>query len=242
MPACAAVELRCVQSYKEDRVSSADDLDQDLRELYAAERALPPVLDSAARSRVLAAVGHATAATTGYSLATVIVASIASAVVGAGIAVGVMVARGDRAAPTPPDASVVAPVDAAVVVPVDAPSVAPADAAPRAPVAPLAPETRRRAVDAGVAAPAGDLTAGERNLIDRARAALARDRAHEAMVALMQHERAYADGTMREDREYLVIVALLAQGKRDLAATRAAAYRARYPRGTYLDAIARALE
>lgn len=230
-------------------MSSADDLDDDMRELFAAERALPPVLDSAARSRVLAAVGQATTAAAGFSLATVIVASIASAFVGAGIAIGVMVARADRATP-PPDGSVIAPVDAPVerievdagVALVDAVPVVPVDAPPRVPAGPAAPARQRRAVDAGVAASAGDLTAGERNLIDRARAALARSRSHEAMVALMQHERAYTDGAMREDREYLVILALLAQGKRDLASTRAAAYLARYPQGTYVDAIARALE
>ena len=47
---------------------------------------------------------------------------------------------------------------------------------------------------------------------------------------------------MREEREYLMIVALVAQGKRELASTRADQYRRSYPRGAYLGAIASLFE
>jgi hypothetical protein len=86
-----------------------------------------------------------------------------------------------------------------------------------------------------------DRTTDERNLIDRARSALARGKPHDALLALMQHERSFADGALREDREFLIIRALVAQDKRDLAKARADIYKRDHPRGSYLDAIDRLL-
>jgi hypothetical protein len=229
--------------------SPTNELPEDLRAIYDAERALPAVLPAEARARILDAVAHAVpVAAAGFSLVTVIAASLISAVIGAAIAVSVISLRGnDAVAPT------AATIDAAPSHDMSAdaaPFVEAADAAPvveaadAAPVldAPPAVRASRHREDAGsVATEAPDTTTAERNLIDRARSALSRGKAHEAMIALMEHERTYAAGTMLEEREYLIIVALLAQNKRDVATTRAASYRRNFPRGSYLDAITRVL-
>ncbi len=85
-------------------------------------------------------------------------------------------------------------------------------------------------------------SAEERALIDRARAALHRGEAHEALVALMSHERRFVDGELTEERERLIIEALVVEGRRDQARARIDAYLARQPHGIHRAALERLAE
>jgi hypothetical protein len=85
-------------------------------------------------------------------------------------------------------------------------------------------------------------TAEERALIDRARAALRRGEPHEALVALMSHERRFVDGELTEERERLIIEALVVEGRGDQARARIDAYLARRPHGIHRAALERLAE
>ncbi len=87
---------------------------------------------------------------------------------------------------------------------------------------------------------AGDL-AKEQVLLDTARAALARGRADDALVAVASHATQFPQGRLVEDREAVAVQALAAAGRLDEARARAKAFRARYPRSIYLKAIERSL-
>jgi len=82
----------------------------------------------------------------------------------------------------------------------------------------------------------------ERQLIDGARVALRRGRAHDALVFLMSHERQFPAGDLTEERERLAIEALLAQGRRALAEQRAQRFHRRYPRSGYWSQIEQLLQ
>jgi hypothetical protein len=142
-----------------------------------------------------------------------------------------------------------APIDEGLAA--DAPVLAsaddtPADVAPRVAETPPAPPTRagadtaRReiAAPAPTAAPPSD---NESTLIDEARIALRRDRPHDALVALMQHEREHPDGLLAEERDRLIIEGLIARGRIEPARRRARAFLAAHPESAHRDAIARML-
>ncbi|MCC7542948.1 MAG: hypothetical protein IT379_42425 [Deltaproteobacteria bacterium] len=77
----------------------------------------------------------------------------------------------------------------------------------------------------------------ERALIERARAALSRDRPAHALDALTQHERRFPRGQMREEREALRIHALRASGQEAAATERARTFRRDHPESLMLPAI-----
>jgi hypothetical protein len=98
------------------------------------------------------------------------------------------------------------------------------------PAASVAPSTAR-------SAPAGVGLAGERTLLERARAALARDDADAALAALDEHARSFPHGALAEERELLAVRALTAAARTPEARARAARFRHAYPNSVYLDAV-----
>jgi hypothetical protein len=88
---------------------------------------------------------------------------------------------------------------------------------------------------------ATDRLADERRLLDRARSALARHDASEALAALRSHERAFPRGQLVEEREGMRVQALVLA--HDFGSARAAGERFHkvYGRSVFLPAVDRAL-
>ncbi len=100
-----------------------------------------------------------------------------------------------------------------------------------------ASNSARKATDA----PTMDLAA-ELEMIDAARAAVAKRQNAEALQKLAQHEARFPNGQLAQQRDRLRIQALVAMGDRDQARARAATFRKQYPNGLLLPAVERALE
>jgi hypothetical protein len=109
-----------------------------------------------------------------------------------------------------------------------------------------APEPRKGSGSAPEEAPAlrerDRELAAERALLEKARTALARQVPAAALEALSEHERRFADGQLREEREGLEVLALFAAGNVERARTRVIEFRARYPQSVLLRAIRSAEE
>lgn len=84
--------------------------------------------------------------------------------------------------------------------------------------------------------------AAERRLLDAARAALVGDDASTGMSKLTQHARLYLHGALAEEREALMVDALVAKGNYQEARRRANAFRVRYPRSLFAPSVAAALQ
>jgi hypothetical protein len=117
-----------------------------------------------------------------------------------------------------------------------------------APIPPTRAVSRRsRSTDASVVqAPAvmpsaAIVVESESTIIDQARVALRRNMPHEALLALMRHEREYASGPLAEERERLIIEALVAQGRIEIARRRARDFFQHYPESVHRTAIERTL-
>ncbi|MEZ4251855.1 MAG: hypothetical protein R3B99_26895 [Polyangiales bacterium] len=183
------------------------------------------------------------------STKTLVWVAVMSGVAGAVVGATTMWAVTKPEAPPPLEAST---VDEAVVVPapelVDAalldevPVEAPSDETPVLPSRVERPETTRmRGSEARPEEPTVDhastpprdvprsALARERALIDQARAALRAGRPHDALVALMGHEREFAEGTLAEERERLAIEALVRSDRLPAARRKAAAFVTRFP-------------
>jgi hypothetical protein len=109
---------------------------------------------------------------------------------------------------------------------------------------PAAPARRRAAPIEVVPDPSTELrtgasTAEERALIDRARSALRRGDTHEALVTLMGHERRFPNGALVEERERLIVEALVAAGRIEQARARIDAYVRDHPSGIHRAALER---
>lgn len=204
-----------------------------------------------AAANAAAASVAAGAAGAGTKLAATIAAVLA---LGGAAVVG---ARALHSEPTPLAASVAsAASDAAPVAPVtnapNAPTGDPAATsapAPRADPAPVAtadepapaPTTSAAAApssapDAG--APGRDVDlATERELLDSARAAIARGQGSAAIALLERHAKDFARGRLGEEREALWIRALVASGRIDDARARAARFKRSFPRSLQLPAF-----
>jgi len=89
--------------------------------------------------------------------------------------------------------------------------------------------------------PSSDLSR-EQELIDVARAALARGRGKEALASVTEHARRFPGGALTEEREALAVQALALGGDMDAARQRAARFRARFPRSIFEPSVTRALE
>jgi hypothetical protein len=83
--------------------------------------------------------------------------------------------------------------------------------------------------------------AGERTVLDEARAAVARGDGGAALIALEAHRDRYPEGSLVEEREALTVLALVKVGRVDDAKSKADRFRARWPRSLFLPAIDGAL-
>jgi hypothetical protein len=85
-----------------------------------------------------------------------------------------------------------------------------------------------------------DLTR-ERELLDVAQAALARGRAEDAFLAAQRHADRWPHGALSEEREVVLIKALVALGRRPEAEQRATRFRKAFPRSMLVQAVDQAL-
>ena len=83
--------------------------------------------------------------------------------------------------------------------------------------------------------------AGERTVLDEARAAVARGDGGAALIALEAHRDRYPDGALVEEREALTVLALAKLGRVDEGRAKAARFRARFPASLMQGAIDAAL-
>ncbi|MEM9070581.1 MAG: hypothetical protein AAGE52_18895 [Myxococcota bacterium] len=231
-----------------------DELEPALQALLNAERSapLPGMADAKARfllkfaKKGAIAAGATKAAITAKTVGVVgVTTGVLGAVLGATITWSVMKPE------ELPEVFVEAPVDAAVDVPSDAPVDVPIDA-PKEEVEPLAvPDDLPEETDVVVVvmepetrepeAPRPSALARERALIDQARAALRAGRAHDALVALMGHERQFPNGSFAEERERLAIESLVDTGRHRAARRRGDAFLRRYPQSAHRERIERFL-
>ncbi|WP_394845791.1 hypothetical protein LZC95_53275 [Pendulispora brunnea] len=123
----------------------------------------------------------------------------------------------DRAAPSP--SAVTAAPSATVALEI------PDEGAPQAPS------------PSAAALPTSRQLAGERPLLDIARAALNRGEGEEALRATDRHKSRFPSGLLAEEREALSIQALLLLNRTDDAKRRAIRFQQRYPRSVLLPAI-----
>ena len=79
--------------------------------------------------------------------------------------------------------------------------------------------------------------ADERRLIDRALAARRAGELHAAMVALMEHQRRFDEGLLREERERMAIETLASLGRDEPARRRAQAFLTRYPSSPHAERV-----
>ena len=87
-----------------------------------------------------------------------------------------------------------------------------------------------------------DRLAAERNLIEMARTSLARGRLDGALAVLRRHSREFPHGQLSEERDSLLVQALVTKGDYDQARGRAAIFRRRYPGSLFAPAIDQALQ
>ncbi len=153
---------------------------------------------------------------------------------------------GQRAAPRA--AAPTALVTAAAVAAPPSPPVTAAPAPTLPPEQPPAPSSAARAVAPPRSAPPArdsargeDDLAMELSLVQMARTALARGNYQAAIDAAEQHARAFPKGHLAEEREGLVIQALVGAGREGEARARAEKFRAKYPQSPLLPSIDAAL-
>lgn len=125
--------------------------------------------------------------------------------------------------------------DVLMQAPVAAPPVATSVAAPS-----VAAE-RGRAGASAVVTPAKPSLALERQLLDGARAALGQGDGAAALAAVANHEQAFPQGALREERRALQVRALFALGRRDEAREQARAFVAEFPHSFLTPALESAL-
>jgi len=113
-------------------------------------------------------------------------------------------------------------------------------AAPSATVALEIPDEAARATS-NPSLPSSRQLAGERPLLDVARAALNRGEGEEALRATDRHKSRFPAGLLAEEREALSIQALLMLNRTDDARRRAIRFEQRYPRSVLLPTIQAAL-
>jgi TolA-binding protein len=202
-------------------VSDLPPLPPELDALVRAEANAPaghPALKDAIRARVLSAVagppGGSGGATGGGGLVSA-KGAVALALVIAG---GTALLWPKPEPSTKPSPSAPAPVLSSQ------PIAPPAQAATPAPASQEVPAPTLAVKKAVVPAPPSEET-----LLRRAWSALARNDAHAARAALLEHERIYPQGDLAEERDALLIKALLALGDSSAARARASAFLESYP-------------
>lgn len=229
-------------------MSERSELSKHLRDKIAEEHALAPEAD-ARRLRVLHGIEHAIAAGVAASSAatgasrnsggtsftknalTLSATFLLGASVGAYVHHALMPAMPAMSAPiqvTAPPPSMVPSIEAT---PTPVASVAPqASSAGRAPTAPSASQRLG----------AGDLME-EQDMIDVARAGLARGMPTSTLDAVERHQTKFPRGQFSEERDGLRILALLRLGRTEEARVRATHFRRAYPKSSLLPRIESAL-
>lgn len=205
-------------------------------------RLLPPAgAEDLVLAKVTATVGAAAAATAGVAagskLATWGVGKTLAALALGGAMVGggaVLWSFQERPAPTP---SVAASTGAA-----DEPPAPPAVPSVPAPAPPIAPAVAPAAPPAAAPSPAAPPrpkadAAAEGALLESAREALARDDAARAKEALLEHERRFPQGQLREERRALTVVALAQLGEMERAQRAARAFEEQHPESLFLEVV-----
>lgn len=130
------------------------------------------------------------------------------------------------------DAEVSAPAPSAIPLPT-----APAASTAATPLPSLAsPPPRGR-----TAPPPSDTLTAETNLLDAARAALARGDGDDAVRVLEQHARRFPASTLREEREALLVPALMQAHRAAEAEAKAKAFRQQFPKSVFLRSVESAL-
>jgi TolA-binding protein len=86
-----------------------------------------------------------------------------------------------------------------------------------------------------------DRLAAERSLLEIARVALVRGQAAGALAALERHAGQFPSGALAEEREGLLVQALVAARQYDRARERAARFNQRYPRSLFAPVVEQAL-
>jgi outer membrane protein assembly factor BamD (BamD/ComL family) len=81
----------------------------------------------------------------------------------------------------------------------------------------------------------------ERALVDRARTALARGLASDALAAIDQHTKRFPRGRLAEEREALAVQALALSGDKNAAGARAARFRRSFPSSIFASAVDQAV-
>ncbi|MGC4121608.1 MAG: sigma-70 family RNA polymerase sigma factor [Myxococcales bacterium] len=149
----------------------------------------------------------------------------------------------------PPPAPIVQIVQ--VPAPPPAPTPAPAEAVPASPVAALppapaaavAPPRRALPEPRPAAAHTSDTAlAAERSVLEVARMALVRGQADGAIAELEKHARAFPKGQLVEEREVLLVHALVTAGRYGEARTRGKQFAERYPASMLLPVVQEALK
>ena len=204
------------------------------------QRALAHVELAVGLGVVAASAGASTSAAGALALKKLLGVGLTGLAIGG--AVGVATTASVLRAPhAPPPATAAAPAGHPSVSPSQ--PVVPSTSVPSE--APLPPPTSTVAVPAS--APVASATIGrgdlgkERELLDVARAALARGRAGDAIDAVEQHARRWPRGYLTEEREVVRIQALVAAGRREEAARSATQFRKSYPKSMLLPAVDAAL-
>jgi hypothetical protein len=182
----------------------------------------------------------------GAALGKFLAVGIAAFAVG-GVVGGTVVKHNAEVARPPPSSVLVAPVSFG-----SASSAAPSpssqagtpvvsvDDLPSASAASAPPRATSTAPNATSSESNGDLSR-ERELLDVARAALGRGSPEDAVVAAKKHAERWPHGALAEEREVVLIQALVAAGHRDEAEERAAQFRRTFPRSMLLPAVNAAL-
>jgi hypothetical protein len=168
-----------------------------------------------------------------------LVAFMAGGGVGAGVTAALHERRAVPVTPAPIASNTAAelpppPVLAASSLPSEAPAPQPSNAA----------ATSAHAASSSGGAPAssnGDLVR-ERELLDVARAALARGRPADAVAAAEEHARRWPRGHLAEEREVVFVQGLVAAGRRREAETKATQFRERFPASMLTPAVDLALD
>jgi TolA-binding protein len=110
-----------------------------------------------------------------------------------------------------------------------------------APSRPVPALRARAATNPAAPAQADDGLAAERGLLEMARTALARGQTEGALAILRRHARQFPKGQLQEEREGLLVQALVAAGEYKEARERAARFTKLYPRSLFAPGVDQAL-
>jgi hypothetical protein len=147
--------------------------------------------------------------------------------------------RGRHESPKPP---AVVSVPSAPAIPMLPPVLEPAPSLPPA-SEPLPPAARRPASVSPSASGAKDKRLeAERKLVEMARTALARGQAGSALAALRRHQHSYPKGELAEERDSLLVSALVATGNYAQAREQAIRFRRHHPRSLFAPVVDQAIE